>query len=591
MIPQNIKQIPKHVKRIPYGVADFEKIQNNNLYYVDKTAYIPMLEQSPYYIFLIRPRRFGKSLWVSVLENYYDVNRKERFAELFRDTWILENSTEERNTYLILTFNFSMVNPDVRFVGESFEANGKAVIHDFLLRYEHFFTEKESADIMDLSNTADRLRKLLFHASLKKLKIYLIIDEYDNFANTILSTAGEKAYHDLTHGPGFFRYFFNLLKGGTGRGDSGLSRLFITGVSPVTMDDVTSGFNIGENITVNEKFNELLGFTEKEVRDMLDYYRREGLLNLEPDVCMEIMKDWYDSYRFSEDAGQEVFNSDMVLFFILKAQDRTDMPRHLIDPNVRIDYSKLRHLMLIDRGRRLNGNFSELKNIIETGETSCDISLSFPLEHLRQRENFISLLFYFGLLSIRGRHEGIPLLRIPNLTVRNLMYGYIRDAFQDVDIFRINLLEFSRRVQKMAYRGEWRPVFDFLAEETEKQTSVRDYLEGEKVIQGFLLAYLNVTDFFLTKSEQEAAKGFCDLWLEPFLARFPDMPFGYLIELKYIARSEFSNALLEKRIAEAKVQLKRYGEDERVKRIAEKVMVKKIVLVYKGWELVHMEEV
>ncbi|MDM8537487.1 AAA family ATPase [Desulfobacterales bacterium HSG17] len=579
----------KNIKRIPYGVSDFEKMQNNNLYYVDKTKYIPMLEQSPFYIFLIRPRRFGKSLWVSVLENYYDINKKDRFEDIFRDTWIGKNPTDERNSYLILKFNFSMVNPDIRFVDESFEDTGDAVLEDFLLRYTQFFSKTEREEILLLEKTDSRLKRILLQAARKKLKIFLIIDEYDNFANTILSTAGEKAYHELTHGPGFFRYFFNILKGGTSQDDSGLSRLFITGVSPVTMDDVTSGFNIGENISLDDAFCDLLGLDEEEVTAMLNYYKDEGLIKPNIDFCMNIMKQWYNKYRFSRNLVKKVFNSDMVLYFIKELIKGNRIPYNLIDQNIRIDYNKLRHLMLIDQ--KLNGNFSDLKSIIETGETISNINLSFPLENLKNRENFISLLFYFGLLSFKGTFEGEPLLGIPNMTVKKLMYGYIRDAFHDVDIFRLNLREFSGNIRKMAYRGQWQPVFEFLSEEVKKQTSIRDYLEGEKVIQGFLLAYLNITDFFLTRTEQETGKGFCDLWLEPFLARFPDMPFGYLIELKYIARGEFTDALLKKKINKAKEQLNQYGNDDRVKKIAEQVTVKKVVLVYKGWELVHLEEV
>jgi len=579
----------KKIRRIPYGVADFEKIRNDNLYYVDKTRYIPVLEQLSYYNFLIRPRRFGKSLWLSVLENYYDVNKKDRFEELFRDTWIVENPTDEKNSYLTLTFNFSMVNPDIRFVGDSFEANGRAVIHDFLLRYKQFFTNNEFDEILEMSNTADQLRKLLFHASLKKLKIYLIIDEYDNFANTILTTAGAKAYHELTHGPGFFRYFFNLLKGGTSRGDSGLSRLFITGVSPITMDDVTSGFNIGRNISLVRKYDRILGFCGNEVKAMLDYYQKQGMITQDTKLCYKMMNQWYNGYCFSAESDNLVYNPDMVLFFVSQLTEDNIMPRQMIDPNVRIDYGKLRHLVLVDQ--KLNGNFSELKSIMETGCTTSNINISFPLEQLVERDNFISLLFYFGLISFADTSRGKPLLKVPNLTIWKLMYGYIRDAFKDVDIFRIALWKFSNLISRMAYDGQWQPVFEFLAQEVEKQTSIRDYLEGEKVIQGFLLAYLNITDFFLTRTEQETNKGFCDLWLEPFLARFPDMLFGYLIELKYISRGDFNDEVLQEKITDAKVQLKKYGKDERVKKISETITVKKLVLVYKGWEMVHHEEI
>ena len=576
-------------KRIPYGVADFEKIQCDNLYYVDKTAFIPQLEAAAYYIFLIRPRRFGKSLWVSVLENYYDINKTDRFQELFGETHIGRHPTGERNSYLILTFNFSMINPDVRFADQSFEANGKTVLHDFLERYRCFFDRETRRRILSRETTADQLREVLFHAFRNNLKIYLLIDEYDNFANTILSAAGESAYKKLTHGPGFFRYFFNLLKGGTSRSNAGLSRLFITGVSPIVMDDVTSGFNIGENISVDARFNSMMGFDVKETQAILNHYAEAGGVGQDPEACLSIMTEWYNNYRFSKSADQQVFNSDMVLYFVKELMKTDGIPDNLIDQNIRIDYGKLRHLILTDQ--RLNGNFSQLKQIMENEETVSDIALSFPLERLTERVNFTSLLFFFGLLSFDGIREGMPLLRIPNRAVLKLMYGYLRDGFNDIDIFRVNLVEFSHLIRAMAYRGQWREAFDFLSEEVKRQTSVRDYLQGEKVIQGFLLAYLNVTDFFLTRSEREMNKGFADIWLEPFLARFPDMKFGYLIELKYISRGEFNDALLRENIEEARRQLERYSEDERVARMPDHVAVKKLALVFNGWELAHREEV
>lgn len=420
----------------------------------------------------------------------------------------------------------------------------------------------------------------------------MLIDEYDaaaNFANTILSAAGESAYKKLTHGPGFFRYFFNLLKGGTSRSNAGLSRLFITGVSPIVMDDVTSGFNIGENISVDARFNSMMGFDVKETQAILNHYAEAGGVGQDPEACLSIMTEWYNNYRFSKSADQQVFNSDMVLYFVKELMKTDGIPDNLIDQNIRIDYGKLRHLILTDQ--RLNGNFSQLKQIMENEETVSDIALSFPLERLTERVNFTSLLFFFGLLSFDGIREGMPLLRIPNRAVLKLMYGYLRDGFNDIDIFRVNLVEFSHLIRAMAYRGQWREAFDFLSEEVKRQTSVRDYLQGEKVIQGFLLAYLNVTDFFLTRSEREMNKGFADIWLEPFLARFPDMKFGYLIELKYISRGEFNDALLRENIKEARRQLERYSEDERVARMPDHVAVKKLALVFNGWELAHREEV
>ncbi len=575
-------------KRIPYGVADYGRIRRDNSYYVDKTHFIPLIETSPYFLFFIRPRRFGKSLWLSVLQHYYDVNRSEEFTELFGETYIGKNPTKERNSYLVMFLNFSLVNPDIRYVEESFAENSRSEIGAFLRRYKRFFTAEERQDILSLTKTEDKLRQIFQYASVKGLKTFLIIDEYDNFSNNILTTAGQKAYHNLTHGSGFFRYFFNLLKGVTAGQISGLTRLFITGVSPITMDDVSSGFNIGTNISIDSRFNEIVGFTELEVRTMLSHYYDAGELPISVNESIELMQEWYNNYYFSKNAAQPMFNSDMVLYFILKTTGEKRLPDYLIDQNVRIDYGKLRHLMTIDK--RLNGNFSELKSIIETGEVVSDIVLSFPIEQLLQRDNFISLLFYFGLLSFAGEKSGRPLLRIPNLTIKDLMYSYIREGFKDVDIFRLDIWELSNLLADMAYKGEWQAVFNFLTAEIKKQTSIRDYLNGEKVIQGFLLAYLNVTQFFLLWSEKEMGGGFADLYLEPFLSRYPDMQYGYLIELKYIPSKGFTDDKLQGVISTAQAQLEKYVSDARIQDVTSKVPIKKLLLVYKGWELIYQEE-
>lgn len=575
-------------KRIPYATADYGRLRRDNAYYVDKTRFIPLLEAAPYYLFCIRPRRFGKSLWLSLLQHYYDVNRKEEFAALFGDTYIGAHPTPERNSYLIMFFNFALVNPAIDAVQQSFEENGQLVVTIFLDRYQSYFSAEERQDVLRLPNTEGRLRHLFYLCDKKGLKTYLLIDEYDNFANTILSNEGQAAYHQLTHGSGFLRYFFNLLKGATGGQLSGLTRLFITGVSPVTMDDVSSGFNIGTNISLDARFNEMIGFTEQEVRAMLTYYFEAGDLPLAVEETMTLMQEWYNNYRFAKTATSPMFNSDMVLYFILHASSQQRIPEYLIDPNVRIDYLKLRHLILLNQ--RLNGNFSQLKEIIETGETTAAIQQSFPLERLLDRENFISLLYFLGLLTVDGESLGKTRLRIPNLTIKHLMYNYIREAFQDVDIFRIDVWRFSNLLGRMAYYGEWQPVFDFLAEQTRQQTSIRDYLSREKVIQGFLLAYLNIADYFLIWSEKEVGGGFADFYLEPFLAQYPNMHFGYLVELEYIARNEFNDDKLQEKIKEAKKQLAQYANDPRLQKIAGKVTIKPIILIYNGWELAYRAE-
>ena len=588
------------LKRIPYGISDYGRLQRANGYYVDKTHYIPLIEAAPFYLFCIRPRRMGKSLWLSLLQHYYDVNQAESFDELFGETYIGQNPTPDRNSYMVLFLNFAMVSSLPDQVQSSFAANINNEIDDFLTRYARFYSGEELAYIQNSADVQTRLQRIFYHATRKQLKIYLFIDEYDNFTNTILTNQGKQAYHDITHGAGFFRHFFNLLKGVTGGQISGLTRLFITGVSPITMDDVTSGFNIGTNISLDRRFNEMIGLTETEVKEIVTSYHNEGVLPVSIETALKLMREWYDNYYFGQRAETSMYNSDMVLYFINQAEADGGVPDNLIDQNIRTDYGKLRHLMLVDSQiegeKKLNGNFSQLQAIIEDGEVSSPINPSFPLEELLNRENFISLLYYFGLLSFTGiTIQNLPLLRIPNRTVKDLMYGYMRSSLAAADMLKIDVRKLSVLIDAMAIRGEWRPFFDYLNNAVEEQTSIRDHLNAEKVFHGFLLAYLNVTHHFHTWSEREMGGGFVDLYLEPFVARFPNIQYGYLIELKYISQKEFDGEggqeKFAQKVTDAEAQLRQYADDPRIRDIAGEVPLKKIALVYKGWQLAYAEEV
>ncbi|MEZ4865544.1 MAG: AAA family ATPase [Caldilineaceae bacterium] len=444
-------------KRIPYGSADFGRMRTDNSYYVDKTRFIPLLEAQPYFVFLIRPRRFGKTLWLSTLQHYYDINRQDQFEQLFGGAYIGDHPTPERNSYLIMFINFALVNPAVDKVEASFEDNGRAVVEDFLIRYARYFDTESRREILALPTLEAQLRRIFFHVDRHDLKLYLLIDEYDNFANTILTTAGQDAYHNLTRGEGFFRHFFNLLKGATAGQIAGLSRLYITGVSPVTMDDVTSGFNIGDNLSIDAQFNELVGFTEAETRAILAHYHQAGALQLEVDFCLETMQIWYDGYCFAKPLATQpnvprIYNSTLVWHFVKQAIRERSIPYELIDANMRIDYGKLRYLLTVDG--HLNGNFSKLRSIIQNGEVASPVVSSFPLARLTEPENFISQLLFFGLLTFAGEEQSFPLLRIPNRTIQDLLYGYLREGFRDVDVFRLDVDKLMHLTNNMAYRGE-----------------------------------------------------------------------------------------------------------------------------------------
>ncbi len=566
-------------KKIPYGISSYKTIRMQNCYYVDKTRFIPELEKAGDFLFLLRPRRFGKSSLLTVLESYYDITAKDEFEFLFKDTFVGKNPTPEKNSYLILKFNFSQVNPDPAKIEESFRGHVRNRFYFFGEKYARYLDDGYFRMMESHGEAHQKLEFLLGYLGSKGLKAYVLIDEYDNFANTVLTTSGQDNYRKLTHGAGFLRFFFNVLKGGADQADSGLGRMFITGVSPVTMDDVTSGFNIGRNVSLFPEFNELLGFTESDVSGLFEYYgvnqKPSG-----PEKLLDLAKEWYDGYLFSGEAVEAVFNTDMVWYFVKRFRESEVLPEKMIDQNVRIDYGKLRHLIVLDR--RLNGNFGYLSEIVQKQEIGpARIAESFPVEKLLKPSNFISLLFYFGLLS----HTRSGRLRIPNRTVKKLMYGYLVEGYEDVDVFKLDLWRFAGLVRAMAFDGDWEPVFRFVAAEVEKQTSVRDYLSGEKVIQTFLLAYLNITDYFVTRAEEEMGKGFADLYLEPFAAAYPDARFGYLIELKYIKRGEYTEEALLRQLETAGRQLAKYAGDPRV---AERIAggnLKCVALVFSGWEL------
>ncbi len=584
-----VDEVPAH-PRIPYGQADFRRIRLKRRLYVDKTRFLRRLEQEDY-VFLIRPRRFGKSLWVSLLENYYDRRWAHEFDTVFAGTDIGRNPTEERHRYVVLRFNFSMVNDKLETLEREFEAYCHIELRGALRRQPDLFPQEVLREILAPPSIATKLSELFRYASDLDIPLYVLIDEYDNFANTVLAHHGAEAYHSFTHGGGFFRSFFAALKGGTDRSGGGIDRLFITGVSPITMDDVTSGFNIGKNISLHPDFNEMVGFTEAEVRRLVDLYRGHGVLDQDADEAMALMGEWYNGYRFAKAADTDLFNTDMVLYYLDESMPNRGVPDYLIDTNVRIDYGKLRHLLVV--GRQLNGNFDLLREIIGEGQKDVlRIQPSFPLKQLADEENFLSLLHYFGLLSIRGVVDGMPRLAIPNQTVKQLMYGYLRDAYRDVEVFRVGMFRFEQLMMRMANQGEWRPALEFLGEAIARQTGIRDYIAGEKVVQGFLAAYLSVTDFYVFRSEAELGKGHADISLEPLLARFPHLRVGYLIELKYLARSEPADrAGVAAAVSDATAQLQRYLADERLARQFPGVRFTGLAVVFHGWEMAHCEAV
>ena len=582
--------------RIPYGEMSFPRIRRNGWLYVDKTRFLRPLEDERY-AFFIRPRRFGKSCWLLLLECYYGRHWTHEFEALFGDTDIGRAPTAERGRYVVVRFDFSAFNDKLETLEERFEGYCFIELRHALERHPDLFPEAALQRILAPPAIDGRLQELFKYAGEHGIPLYILIDEYDNFANTVLVHRGQEAYESFTHGGGFYRNFFATLKAGTAEA-GGLERLFITGVSPITMDDVTSGFNIGKNVTLKPKFNDVLGFTEPEVRGLLELYRDRGAFNQDVDAALDVMREWYNGYRFAKTATGDLYNTDMVLHYLTESIPNEPMPDDLIDPNIRIDYTKLRHLLLVNRrasaeARRLNGNFDLLRHVIGEGETEADdINLSFPLDELDEPENFLSLLYYFGLLSIRGVSGGAVRLGVPNQTVWRLMYGYLRKAYRDVGVFSVSHHHFSGLVRRMAYKGEWRPAVEYIAAAMAEQTGIRDYIDGEKVVQAFLAAHFSMVGQFLIHSERELNKGYADLHLEPFVAQYPDIGYGYVMEVKYLKRSgRVDESVVAETLRGARAQLKGYLADEGLRRRAPSVRYVGLAVVFHGWELAACEAV
>ena len=572
------------IKKIPYGMTDFESIIRDGYYYVDKTQYIEKVENISRFFFFVRPRRFGKSLFLNMLGLYYDINKKDKFEESFGELYIGKHPTPNRNKYLVLTLNFSSVASDMETLKQTFNTYCKLVMSAFAKDYSDLLGKNIAEELEKYDTAAEILGFLCLSAKSKGLKIYLILDEYDNFANNILVDYGNERYHSITHGNGFFRGFLKVVKDYS---NSVIERIFLTGVSPVTMDDLTSGFNIADNYSSNSIFNNMIGFNEYEVRDLIDYYKERRDLPHSTDELIEIMKPWYDNYCFSTEALDEpsMYNSDMVLYFMNRYLLNMRIPNTMLDANIRTDYNKLRHLIRVDK--TFGENASVVQEIVEKGATSGIIADSFPAENIIKTEYFKSLLYYYGMLTITATRGNYLVLSIPNNNVRKQYYEFLLEEYQDNR--HINLNDLGLMYYEMAYDGHWRETLEFIAHAYKENSSVRSAIEGERNLQGFFTAYLSTNAYYLIAPEVELNHGYCDLFLMPDLIRY-DVKHSYIIELKYLSVKD-SEAKAEAQWKEAVEQIKGYAAGPKVRRMIYDTELHCIVMQFRGWELERMEEV
>lgn len=578
-------------KRVPYGIQDFVQVIEQNCYYVDKTTYIPKLEDCPNNLFCIRPRRFGKSVFLSMLHAYYDCRTKDKFQEWFGDLWIGKHPTPLQGRYQVMHLDFSQVGGSIENLEEKFNFYLGVQLNGFIRDYLDFYSEKVQKQVEDAKDAGVKLAIIQSEARSKGYPLYLIIDEYDNFTNTVLNEQGEDVYWAITHAEGFYRDIFKKFKGS-------FERIFMMGVSPVTLDDVTSGYNIGWHISTKEEFNQMLGFSTEDVREMFTYYKNVGRIPADSDVeaIIQEMKPWYDNYCFSKqalDTQSKVFNCDMVLYFLRNYMSSGESPEEMVDPNTKTDYNKMKKLLQLDK---LDGNRKGvIRTIIENGEIIGKIAETFPARMLTKPRMFVSLLFYYGMLTIKGTKGDRLILGIPNNNVRKQYYEYLMELYEEkasVDTEQLEAYYYD-----MAYDGKWHDGLQFLADAYTKISSVRDGIEAERNLQGFFMAYLSLNGYYYTAPELELNHGYCDFFLLPDLTHYPTKH-CYIIELKILPKSEFNamskdgkHTKAELQWAEAVEQIKRYAEAPRVEALRQGTTLHKIIMQFEGWELKRMEEV
>ena len=539
------------MKKLPYGISDYEKIIENNYYYVDKTQYIEKLEDyaNPTIMFL-RPRKFGKTLFTSVLENYYDINKKDKFEKLFGNTYIGKHPTKEKNNYHILRFNFSSLDTSsTENTIESFKSEVARGVKKCVELYELNF-------YVNLTSTAEDILKDFFTAfsiQKSKEKIYIIIDEYDHFANELLSFDIDNFKH-LVSRNGKVRKWYEALKIGT---ESVVGRIFITGVAPITLDSLTSGFNIASNITMDRRFNCMMGFTEKEIQEIM---KDQKITKAEQEKLLPLMKENYDGYKFIlEEEKEGIYNSNMCLYFFSEYTAFKEIPQKLVDVNIASDYKKIGNMLNLYKGKE---KVEIIKQTLSDEGFISSITQQFNPAREFTQTDLISMLFYLGYLTLNTDDIRDVRLVVPNNVMKKIYAEYFLIALQEETNAKIetNYEEISR---EMALYGK----IDKITELTHtylSNLSNRDYQNFKEVdvkIMFYTIAML-LTDYTV-KSEMEINRKYMDLLLIP-----KDNKKEYnsiLIEFKYLKKANKKH--LEETKQEAREQIQEYAKLEEIQEI------------------------
>ncbi|MBF0239424.1 MAG: AAA family ATPase [SAR324 cluster bacterium] len=554
--------------KLPYGISYFETLVSENYHFIDRTPFLEKLENQPErYLVFLRPRRFGKSLWISILHHYYGLEYKDRFEALFGKYWIGQHPTPRANSYHILRFEFSRINTDTpESTKEGFLFNVKqGIVH-----FEHQYgIPHQSFD--DVSEPAHVLHEFLSMHGDKK--IYLLIDEYDHFANEILGFRFDH-FSDMVSRNGFVRKFYEAIKEATGRGI--VDRLFITGVSPITMDSLTSGFNIIKQLTLHKNFHNMLGFTEPEVQTIL---QGVGCSEAQLPQVMEDMKKWYNGYRFEPDS-QRLYNPDMVLYFANEYLVECQYPRVMLDVNIASDYGKLRRLFDLKNQAQ---NYDVLYRLIQDGFVSAELTQQFSFEKRFNDQDFISLLFYLGLISIDQLLGNALQFKIPNYVMEGLYLKFFAEVLETQTGVEHQILKIHDAMLKMAYDNQPEPFLKLIEAEL-MALSNRDFIKfDEKYVQLLFVTFCRLSDLYFVKSQPEVTQKYPDVLLLHRPPFFPTCQF--LFEFKYLKKA--SKAKQEQVLKDTEIQVQTYLQNEEIRQISN---LKSYVVLFVGAKLKALKE-
>jgi len=555
----------KTVKRLPYGNSNFERLISDNYIFVDKTFYIEALEkEANTYQFFIRPRKFGKSLFLSMLTHYYDLLSAERFSALFGELYIGENPTPLRNSYAVMEFDFSGLDtstPDN--FKKSFSGKVQSTVQQFLSSYKSIFAQSNGLinDIEEKQPGVGAMDIAFRVVRDANVKLFIIIDEYDHFANDLIAQGMNDVYKEMVHANGIVRDFYETLKIGT---KTVVDRIFITGISPVMIDDLTSGFNIAMNLSLKVCYNNMMGFTEQEVERLMDE------AGVERDLIIVDMKWYYNGYLFNKKATDRIYNPSMILYFFYNIIDSGEIPEKIIDDNLKTDYGRLQRLT------RNEANRETLLQIVKNEGIIAEVQSKFSIDNLYDNNYFISLLFYMGLLTIEKPAGSVVRLCIPNYSIKTVFWEYILKSAQINAGFAINTEELRLSIFALAYDGQAKPFLDYVSRNIFNRLSNIDLQRfDEKYIKIILLTCLFQSRSYIPVSEAETDTGYVDIYLHRSPLA-PDVTYEWLFELKYLKAGEKS---LPVHRSKAQEQLQNYSRSSLMK---DRKNLKKAVILFIG---------